>query len=237
VTPEAAFLADIVANPEDTAPRLIFADWIEENGGQSKRAEFIRLQVRLAAFLPDEASRQPPEFEWLKQRLCELWADFDSSWLGPGWTAPLLSGYAEATPEARQDGWRTWVEFVSGGMRTGPVVGFRRGLPERLKLSAARWLLRCDQLTAVYPIREVGLTSLPSVDCPLVPASAAAFGRSQAAPVQSGVLLSSGGAVRLLRGGRHPQAHNGPDYLRQLLSEEWPGIAFSLPTEMEAAYP
>jgi uncharacterized protein (TIGR02996 family) len=42
-----ALLAAIRAAPDDDAPRLIYADWLEEHG-QPERAEFIRLQVLLA---------------------------------------------------------------------------------------------------------------------------------------------------------------------------------------------
>jgi uncharacterized protein (TIGR02996 family) len=38
------FLEDIVAHPDDDAPRLIFADWLEDQG-DSARAEFIRVQI------------------------------------------------------------------------------------------------------------------------------------------------------------------------------------------------
>jgi uncharacterized protein (TIGR02996 family) len=42
-----AFLEDIVAHPEDDAPRLIFADWLDDQGGAANqaRAEFIRAQM------------------------------------------------------------------------------------------------------------------------------------------------------------------------------------------------
>ncbi|MHB1424636.1 MAG: TIGR02996 domain-containing protein [Gemmataceae bacterium] len=44
-----AFLQDILAHPDDDAPRLIFADWLEEQGdaGSVARAEFIRAQCAL----------------------------------------------------------------------------------------------------------------------------------------------------------------------------------------------
>lgn len=42
-----AFLREIIANPQSDADRLIFADWLDENG-QPERAEFIRVQVELA---------------------------------------------------------------------------------------------------------------------------------------------------------------------------------------------
>src|SRR5436309_2100877 len=41
---EQAFLADIVAHPDDDGPRLIFADWLDEHG-QADRAAFIRAQI------------------------------------------------------------------------------------------------------------------------------------------------------------------------------------------------
>jgi uncharacterized protein (TIGR02996 family) len=46
VNEEQAFLAAILADPDDDAPRLVFADWLEERG--DPRGEFIRGQCRLA---------------------------------------------------------------------------------------------------------------------------------------------------------------------------------------------
>jgi uncharacterized protein (TIGR02996 family) len=43
---QAALLAAIVAYPDEDTPRLIYADWLDENG-EPARAEFIRLQVDL----------------------------------------------------------------------------------------------------------------------------------------------------------------------------------------------
>lgn len=43
---EEHFVAAIRANQEDDVPRLIYADWLEEQG--DPRAEFIRLQCALA---------------------------------------------------------------------------------------------------------------------------------------------------------------------------------------------
>ncbi len=40
------FLAAIIESPEDDLPRLVFADWLEERG-DTRRAEFIRLQCAL----------------------------------------------------------------------------------------------------------------------------------------------------------------------------------------------
>lgn len=53
MTPESAFLQAIIETPDDDFVRLIYADFLEENG-QSDRSEFIRVQIELAN-LPDPA--------------------------------------------------------------------------------------------------------------------------------------------------------------------------------------
>ncbi len=42
-----SLLAAIIQSPADDAPRLVYADWLEENG-DPERAEFIRVQIALA---------------------------------------------------------------------------------------------------------------------------------------------------------------------------------------------
>lgn len=43
---EQDFLLAIDENPEDDSPRLMFADWLSENG-QDERAELVRVQCQL----------------------------------------------------------------------------------------------------------------------------------------------------------------------------------------------
>src|SRR5690242_9892719 len=78
---EQAFLADVIASGGDDAPRLVFADWLEDNG-QAHRAEFIRLQCRLAGV--DELD---PQRQALKQREWELLAVHRDDWTQalPAW--------------------------------------------------------------------------------------------------------------------------------------------------------
>jgi uncharacterized protein (TIGR02996 family) len=54
---EDALLAAIIANPDEDTPRLVYADWLDENG-QPERAEFIRLQIRFASS-PHERESDP----------------------------------------------------------------------------------------------------------------------------------------------------------------------------------
>lgn len=62
-----AFLATIRQQPDDDAPRLIFADWLEEQG-EPERAEYIRVQCTLATLPPGD----PREAD-LRQRESELY--------------------------------------------------------------------------------------------------------------------------------------------------------------------
>jgi uncharacterized protein (TIGR02996 family) len=63
MTPEQAFLADILDHPEDDTPRLVYADWLDEHGGPAgaRRAEFIRVQCALARLDEYDPARAPLE--------------------------------------------------------------------------------------------------------------------------------------------------------------------------------
>jgi uncharacterized protein (TIGR02996 family) len=74
---EKAFLEDVIANPEDDAPRLIFADWLEDLG-DAARSEFIRVQCDRARLAPDHP-RQPE----LARREQALLAEHARRWAGP----------------------------------------------------------------------------------------------------------------------------------------------------------
>jgi uncharacterized protein (TIGR02996 family) len=67
-------------SPHDDAPRLVLADWLEEQS-DAARAEFIRLQILLA---PGSAL-QPRRRADARQRQKELLDRFGGGWLGPLW--------------------------------------------------------------------------------------------------------------------------------------------------------
>ena len=56
-TDETQILRTIRGTPYDDIPRLVYADWLEENG-RPERAEFIRLQCALESD-PDDEPRRP----------------------------------------------------------------------------------------------------------------------------------------------------------------------------------
>ncbi len=60
-----SFLDEIIANPDDDAPRLIYADWLEEQG--NPRGEFIRVQCEMAGLKPTQ--KRYKELREREQRL------------------------------------------------------------------------------------------------------------------------------------------------------------------------
>jgi uncharacterized protein (TIGR02996 family) len=71
------FLEDIRSRPDDDAPRLILADWLDDYGDETDRAraELIRVQCALA-----RSGRSPAP---LRERERELLHEHAESWLGP----------------------------------------------------------------------------------------------------------------------------------------------------------
>jgi uncharacterized protein (TIGR02996 family) len=64
MTDRAALLRAIAATPWDDLPRLVFADWLDENG-EPDRAEYIRLEIEIERHL---AAGQNPPAEHLARR-------------------------------------------------------------------------------------------------------------------------------------------------------------------------
>src|SRR5262245_3628070 len=74
---EEALLQAIRDDPEDDAPRLVYADWLEEHR-QPERAEFIRVQCELAG-----CPAEPGRLRELQERESALLNAHEKSWLEP----------------------------------------------------------------------------------------------------------------------------------------------------------
>ncbi len=105
MTEREALLRAVCENPDDDTPRLVFADWLQENG-EEERAEFIRFQIELRRPPQDERER-----EALISRGAELFAANEAAWRAelpaePGWEWGMfnrgfveeLTLWSEATP-------------------------------------------------------------------------------------------------------------------------------------------
>jgi uncharacterized protein (TIGR02996 family) len=74
---EQALLADIQANPDDEAPRLVYTDWLQEHG-QTERAEFMRVQTALG-----DAPEDREAYLELRARESALLEEHGKEWFGP----------------------------------------------------------------------------------------------------------------------------------------------------------
>ena len=107
-----AFLQAIIANPDDDAPRLLYADWLEERG--DPRGEFIRVQCALARM--DEYDPRRWDLE------CRAWTlekAHVAIWLGA--VREKLSNW-----EFRR-GFMDWVELGSRAFMAYSADLFRHG--------------------------------------------------------------------------------------------------------------
>lgn len=217
-TQDAGLLADICANPDDTDLRLIYADWLDENG-QEERGEFIRLQIELANWpcncdsdyerVYHDECRCKEKGE-LQRRERDLWASAADdamqidkplwgvlpNWHISGWSPNelhIVNLHSEQHPEMR--------------------AAFRRGFVEVVTCTAADWIQHAEAITAAAPIREVTLTTWPDVE--------------------EQIGHSGGGWLRNLKT-RSKRLwygmHYDPGYsVFHLLAAEWPRIKFTLP--------
>src|SRR5688572_2032706 len=74
VTHDDAFLEDVAEHPDDDAPRLIYADWLEDHDDRD-RAEFIRVQCERA-----HLHREDPRGEELERREQQLLREHGEEW-------------------------------------------------------------------------------------------------------------------------------------------------------------
>jgi uncharacterized protein (TIGR02996 family) len=77
MTEHDALLQAILDDPDDDAPRLVYADWLEEHG-DAERGEFIRAQLRFA----DPALKGPRRWS-LRARIHALFLRHEAAWAGP----------------------------------------------------------------------------------------------------------------------------------------------------------
>jgi len=141
---EDAFLRDILAHPEDDTPRLVFADWLEENG-RPERAEFIRVQCELARLNTPHKPRP-----LCGCRPCVLTRRQLELETGDRKTARLpLVNWNEVFA-------REWPLPAPGDSRWS--TKWRRGFVHALTCSAEDWLFHGRAILDRRPVYEVSLT-------------------------------------------------------------------------------
>ena len=148
-----AFLDTIVANIDDDAPRLVYADWLDEQGDRD-RAEFIRVQV-------DRARRPAWDAAQVRLRLREqeLLTQHGERWLAE---LPAIRG-------ARWEGFRRGVvaevSFTSFEAMRASAHACRAVAP--VEAVTVRWPRRREGsrvATRIAELRELSLTGRPGGD-------------------------------------------------------------------------
>lgn len=165
MTDEDALIAAVLAAPDDDLPRLMYADWLEENPipcthgadcgnphhRRAERAEFIRVQYALAecpcggtGYVSYEErelggtttqSCHRARCLVLRRRSRELLAAHRLSW-----------GFAEIESEVADR-----------------ACEFRRGFVASVTCPSEAWVAHADAILARHPVREVRLTTWPGI--------------------------------------------------------------------------
>lgn len=171
-----AILRTILDNPDDDAPRLVYADWLDEHG-QEEAAEFIRVQVELA---------RSPRWEYAECKVCGATPN-EEGYINHGRGCYVLDSdgggsegaaeterYIELSTREREllnAGWRRlapdfpllmtngFLDIIAGHAN----VTFHRGFVERITCTASDWLAHADAIRAAHPVRAVTLTAWPEI--------------------------------------------------------------------------
>src|SRR5262249_13724983 len=125
------FLDDIRTSPEEDAPRLIYADWLDDHG-DADGAEFIRVSRRAARLGADH----PEAVRLRKGREALLQAHWDE-WGGP------LRVFVPAPPTWEDQHW------LLGGFDRRWLMSFHRGFLEALGVTAQTF---CDRGAELFDL-------------------------------------------------------------------------------------
>jgi uncharacterized protein (TIGR02996 family) len=113
------FLMKLSANPADDTTRLVYADWLEEQGDPTStaKAEFLRLTVQRATPAGKKGQKKKRE-----ERLQQLAAGLDTDWLAvvsrlaiENCRTAANQRNAENREKAKQEGRQRWIEMVPFG--------------------------------------------------------------------------------------------------------------------------
>lgn len=223
-----ALLAAILAHPDADTPRLMYADWLDENG-QGERAEFIRVQIAIAnemkcepagkdslylvgwrvahhherAFLAEFTGGKCQCTICLQERETELWqtAHLD--------VPPACLGRLHETP--------------NGGEFAGACHLFtERGFYGKARCSAAVWLEHGDAIRREHPVTRVKLTTVPEYGEAVASWSSGSPNMRTIRTTLAGQPVSTGPI---------PEGDSARLYL---LEARWPGVEFELPSVLDA---
>lgn len=221
MTTDHALRRAIIADPEDDTHRLVWADWLDENG-QEERAELVRRQVSAdggqchqchAAELGEQHANGPcrcmPAWKDMVAFSGHALARSGHAWL-PLATWPVCcraSGRTVSVGRAKGKGPAYW------------AFTFRRGLAHSCRMTGAEWMQVGHTVVKAAPVRHVRLDVAPEL---------------WTVPAKGGTVLKLQGGTQSLfveGGWGRADRFEGPRDLRPvmaLLEKEWPGMRFDV---------
>ena len=152
-----AFLRAVAESPDDDAPRLVYADWLEERN-HAERAEFIRIQCELAR--PEGARSRRTE---LRLRERELLKRYRADWsreISPATSVKYTQGPdGQISTDAAALEVRHGIKFLRD-VASIANVNYRRGFGEQISTDATPMLEYAISPNMVGIVRDVQLTGV-----------------------------------------------------------------------------
>lgn len=170
-----ALLTNIIANPNDDAARLVYADYLEENGDE-ERAKYIRLAVEAEAMPEIVTNQKMVSVRCLRdvgvQRVEEMmcitpgtsverikckdeWTE-SWTWNGPNRRRESLLRQCDYILERNYEEWKYRIDAITGGAKSV----WKRGFPYRA--SVYTWTVEeiLPGICKDYPIQEADFMDL-----------------------------------------------------------------------------
>jgi uncharacterized protein (TIGR02996 family) len=145
------FLRAIQENPDDDAPRLIYADWLEERG-DDERAEVIRLGCELARLREGD-----PRWPWIEKHLPELHPGDHDCLFNDGTRRAQLAERQRELLKANDRKWRERLPKLRG-LHWGR---FERGFISTIRVTyPLDFAANAEALFAASPITEAHFEGL-----------------------------------------------------------------------------
>ena len=172
-TEQVALWSAIRANPDDDTPRLVYADWLQENGDED-RAEFIRVQCALAAS-PRTKAKERQALEVKEQRLHKLHRE--------KWLEPFRKLFRSAKKWHPTDLWFTRFVFRRGFVSTEALGS----APLKLLTQSRDTLEPIAIETAVIPQSEYHINLLKALArwCGATTITSLSFGNARDSDIES----------------------------------------------------
>jgi uncharacterized protein (TIGR02996 family) len=140
---ELAFIRSAAAEPADDTLRLVYADWLEEQGGEALAAQaaFVRLQV-------ERSGRVPADDGWIKalEQETALQRKYQRDWNGRIHRYLSKRQFPEKV-DARHGALRRW--------------DYHRGMIARVSVTINTLTAHTDLVFALGPIAQVHIATFP----------------------------------------------------------------------------